>query len=529
MNSPPSHPDISSLQQQQIHADKILLIHQNMPVIILGNLLGAIPLTIILWSEDLAIQLMIWISVLYLVTFIRWLHCRSLNAKIKDRESIFIQGKEYILLVFLSGSIWGGAGFLFFNPDAVAPFTFLMLTLVAMVSSSMTALSSRFITYVCYAIPIMMPIIIKLFMQGLAFYSWMGLGTLAYLILSLAFSRNIHRSTDQSLYLKYKNLELVENLKQQTQAANKANKDKSRFLAAASHDLRQPLHAVNLFVETLSQKITDKQQLHDLNRICRGLDSLHELFDALLDITRLDTEVIQINLVDFELNELIQKLADQFSAEIASKQLHLQTNNCNKIIRSDPILLERMLRNLLSNAIRYTEKGSIEIVCDDNVNKQLQLHSELGKGTDFIIQIPLGNSTAKTSNIAPITVAKNKLQNIEVLVIDNETEILDAMQGLLGGWGCRFIGADSTKAALKHIHNGKQPDFILADYRLPGNINGCELVSNIRDELGDIPALIISGDIDTEVINEIKASGLTLLSKPLKPAQLRLAMARLIS
>lgn len=572
---------LSAQHRKEIQVDKILLVHKNMPIVMLGNLLGSIPLTAVLWSENNAKTLIVWFCCLYLLTFLRWLHYRAFDNNNDSMQRIFQQGNVYAFFALLSGCAWGSAGVLFFNPDAVAQFTFLILTLVCMISGSMTSLSSRPLSYVLYAIPAMLPIIIKMFMQGLAFYNWMGAAALAYLLLTLAFSRNIYHAINESLTLKYENIDLLDDLKQQTDAANKASHEKSRFLATASHDLRQPLHAINLFVETLDNKIATSEQQHELDRIRKGLQSLGGLFDALLDISRLDSEMVKTERVTFQLDELIKKIIDQFSSEAAIKNLDVRLNNSNQIVYSDPIMLERILRNLLSNAIHYTEQGNIEIFCLTNTNDTVSIHvldtgigiakenidkifdeftqlhnperdrrkglglglaivrrisdlldhpisvkSEIGKGTEFIITVPLGKNDDLTKSISRISANENQLDGLQVLVVDNEIDILEAMQGLIESWNCQFIGADSTETTLKLLRSGFIPDIILADYRMPGNLNGIELIKNIRNEFGDLPALIISGDTSVEVINEIEKNKLILLHKPIKPAQLRIAIAQ---
>ncbi|NOQ63252.1 MAG: response regulator [Methyloprofundus sp.] len=571
-----------NLNQQQINADKILIIHKNTPITLIGNLLGCIPPSIVLWNEQYATNITIWVCAVYLLTFIRWLHYRSLNPQNASLEKIVAQGKSYLLFILCAGCLWGSTSVLFFDIELEAS-TFLILTLITMISGSMTALSSQITAYASFAIPTMIPLILQMFLQGLAFYNWLGIGTSIYLLATFAFSRNMNHVINDFLVLKYANLNLVADLKKQTETANKANNDKSRFLAAASHDLRQPLHAVNLFIETLDNKISTEEQQYDLDRIRQGLDSLGELFNALLDISRLDSDTLPVNKIDFPIDELLQKLVEQFSLEAQAKRLKLSMRNGKQQVYSDPILLERLVRNLLSNAIRYTENGSIELFFSNELDGILQLHitdtgigipnkdkenifseffqlhnperdrnkglglglaivrrisrllehtidlySEPDKGTEFIIHLPIGKSKDQSINTQATTLSTNKLKNLEVLIIDNELDILEAMQTLLSAWECHVTIVESTEKALHLIADNNHPDFILADYRMPGNLNGCELVQLICQQAGYIPSLIITGDTGAEVFAEIKTANLLMLNKPIKPAQLRLAMTRLV-
>ena len=469
---------------------------------------------------------------------------------------------------------------MFFDPGAVEQFIFLFLTLFAMISGSMTSLSARPLNYLAYAVPAMLPITLNLFLQGTVFYYWMGVASLVYLVLTLVMSRNMHKSLHHSLMLKYENIDLLEDLKQQTEAAHRANRDKSRFLAAASHDLRQPLHAVNLFVEGLDAKLTTKEQAYDMERIRRGLDSLSGLFDALLDISRMDAGSLPVNPVHFRMEQLLRKLADAYTLEARAKGLALHVPPCDYIVRSDPVLLERMLRNLLSNAIRYTPSGEVRMKClpradhllvqvadtgpgipvqnQDDVFSEffqldnperdrrkglglglaivrrlsvlldhpVELHSSPGKGAVFSLRIPAGDAVATPTDIALVSRPENTLLGLQILVIDNETEILAGMRTLLEGWQCHFTGAESSAAALKQMEAGLRPDFIISDYRLPGKLDGCQLVDQLWRQTGRVPALLMSGDTSADIFRQANDAGLVLLAKPVKPAQLRVAMTR---
>ena len=588
MENPASEYDIAHQYQQEISADKVLLIHRHIPLILAANLVASIPLGLALWDIKFAIE---WLISIYLLSLIRWFHYRTLDHK-SDIDQIMSQGKIYIIFGGVSGCIWGFTMFLFFDPQNIQTFSFIIVTLAGIVSGSLHSLSPRPQTYAIFSIPATAPLALVTLIQGQTFYFWMGVATIGFMIVMLGISRATTRSVHESLLLKYENLHLVQVLKDQTQELEGQNKkiviaseDKSRFLAAASHDLRQPLHAINLFTETLNMKITETDQLQDLERIRRGLDSLGELFDALLDISRLDSATTPISKVNFKIDELLQKLDDQFSVGAQAKGLSLDISKCDETVVSDPILLERLIGNLLSNAIRYTKIGTINIffkkenderLCihiqdsgigipqenfDDIFNEFFQLHnferdrnkglglglaivqrisrlldltlsvhSELDKGTEFILQLPLGEATAPIENISSNqTSTENNLKNLQVMVVDNEIDILDGMQRLLQSWECSFTGVDATDKAIKMIEDGFRPDFLISDYRMPGDFNGCELIHYIRNTVGDLPAIVISCDTGPEIMNEIKKSGVTLLSKPIKPAQIRLTMIRNIN
>ncbi len=546
-------------------------------------MLGCLPLAILLWDSESHTTILSWVGATYLLTFIRWHHQRSLDSENASTEQIFRQGKVYTISVLASGIIWGSVAFLFFHPDMLDTFTAIIITLIVVIGASMIALSSRPLTYAVFAFPTIMPIVVMMFLQDNLLYKWSASGVLVYMAISLVFSRNMHRLINNSLTLKYQNIDLVADLKKQTKTANKANSDKSRFLAAASHDLRQPLHAVNLFVETLNKKLTTNTQKSDLLHIQQGLDSLDELFNALLDISRIDSETLQINKQHFLLGELINKCTDQYSIQATTKHLKLNVKNCNYYVYTDPVFLEQIISNLLSNAIRYTNEGQIDIYCSHKGDNCLQLHiddtgigiseknrteifnefyqlnnperdrnkglglglsivkrittllnyqlnftSKVGHGTKFTLVLPEGVKKEKISNTKQQPKVENKLNNLKVMLIDNEIEILHAMDNILNDWGCDLTSTDSVAKALELIKNGYQPEIILTDYRMPGEINGCELIQLVQQQIGNIPGVVITGDTDNDVIAEITTAKQVRLPKPIKPAQLRIAINHLI-
>ncbi len=368
------------------------------------------------------------------------------------------------------------------------------------------------------------------------------------------------------------------------QEAERANAAKSKFLAAASHDLRQPLHALGLYLDTLKKELTSDRQIELASKMSIAADALKDLFQRLLDISRLDAGIVVPDVIDCPLENLLDRLAVRFTPLAETKNLELKLTNSKQIVKTDPILLERIMDNLIANAIRYTSKGLIEIYAVDDeqnvvitiidsgrgipekehknifnefhqlhnperdrsrglglglsivkrlcklLNHQLDLTSTVGQGTKFCLHIPKGNPR----NIPKfINVPQRMLWDIEgmqVLVIDDEINIRDAMHKLLNGWGCKVACADSAVEALEIIKNNYRPDLIIADYRLRGSKNGVEAIQAVAKHLNhDLPGMIITGDTAPERLQEAAKSGYKLLHKPLNAGQLRVAVNHLLS
>jgi signal transduction histidine kinase len=386
-----------------------------------------------------------------------------------------------------------------------------------------------------------------------------------------ALAANVNKTSEQ-LGCLYQQIEL-------------ANLAKSRFLAAASHDLRQPLHALNLFLDQLRHERARAERDRLLARIDTAVASMNELFNALLDISRLDAGVLAPNPSDFPLDRLLKRIETTFMAAARDKGLRLRIVSSRAWVRSDFILLERILLNLVSNAVRYTERGGIVIgsrrrgdcaridVCDSGVGipegqrrnifgefvqlgseeregaaglglglaivdrlcgllgHPIELGSRVGTGSRFSILVPavpagvavIGGSAAPRAE--PIAGA-GKL----VVIIDDDESVRDSTCGLLQQWGCIVVAAGSVDAALANLAElGKQPDLIISDYRLAHGKTGFASIDRMRRSCGaQIPAFLISGDTAPERLREAHESGYYLLHKPVMPITLRSVVTQLL-
>jgi signal transduction histidine kinase/FixJ family two-component response regulator len=367
----------------------------------------------------------------------------------------------------------------------------------------------------------------------------------------------------------------VEERTRQFEAANQA---KSRFIAAASHDLRQPLHALGLFVEQLRGKLSASERAHIIRRIEDALSAMNELFSALLDISKLDAGATTINITVFPAAQLLAHAETTFAGAAREKKLSFKALPSDAWVRSDFILLEQIVFNLITNALRYTRDGGVLVGCrkrgdqlrievwdsgigipPDQHDKifgefyrlgepdrdrraglglglaivdrlcrllghPIEVKSTVGKGSVFAVTVPLApaNKRAIEASIVPRkqpSVPDGKL----VLVIDDDPLVLEGMSGIFRKWGCRVITADSDSKALKAAtEQDDRPDLIISDYYLANGRTGIETIEWLRGELAaEIPAFLISGDTDPATLLEAKAKGFHLLHKPVDPMALR--------
>ena len=367
----------------------------------------------------------------------------------------------------------------------------------------------------------------------------------------------------------------VEERTRQLEAANQA---KSRFIAAASHDLRQPLHALGLFVAQLHGKLRAAERSQLVGRIEDALSAMNELFSALLDISKLDAGATTVNITVFPVAQLLAHAETTFAGSAREKKLSFRALPSDAWVRSDFILLQQIVFNLVQNALRYTRHGGVVVGCrkrgeqlrievwDSGVGiaadqhdkifgefyrlgepdrdrraglglglaivdrlcrllgHPIEVKSTLGKGSVFAVTVPLAPANKRAIEASIVPRAQPSLANDKlVLVIDDDPLVLEGMSGIFRKWGCRVITADSGSNALKAAaEQDDVPDLIISDYHLANGRTGIETIERLRGEFSaPIPAFLISGDTDPATLHEAKVKGFHLLHKPVDPMALR--------
>ncbi|MCU7802327.1 MAG: response regulator [Candidatus Thiodiazotropha sp. (ex Lucinoma borealis)] len=355
-------------------------------------------------------------------------------------------------------------------------------------------------------------------------------------------------------------------------AAEVANQTKSHFLAAASHDLRQPLQAMTTINDLLKRKLCDKETLGLVNNLSDCLVNMNDLFNALLNVSQLESGSIKPKINTFPVGELLHRLDTTYRSLAEEKQLKLDLVQCSATIYSDPVLLYQILDNLVSNAIRYTKAGKVLVGCrrrgsmlrfevwdtgigiPESQREQIfdefhQLYNPardrskglglglaiaarsaclLGQEIDlrsrengslFSVQAPLV-FVGSTHEVAPCSseITGTTAPAVSLLIIDDNSIILRSLSYLMESYGYKVTGMKSGQETMAMIKKGTDCfDFIISDYRLPNGETGIELIKAIRQALGtDIPALIITGDLELTMSQLIEASGLRVLHKPVR-------------
>lgn len=504
-------------------------------------LMPALPLilTAALWPRLGGWRLGAWLGVALLLWALRQLVVRR-YPRGAELPRLRRWASEVAVVDLLGGLNWGLAGLSFLVPDS-APLQMLLITMIVGIS-----VGSIFAT--------------AYWPRSLFAYSLPAVGLTAV----------------QAIALQFENLALVEELRAQKELAEQASLAKSRFLAAASHDLRQPLHALGLFVSALRERAAAPELQPLVSRIERSVGALEGLLNALLDVSRLDAGVVEPQVRAFPARELFGRLSAEFAPLAQAKGLAWRCQGPALALRTDPALLETILRNLMSNAIRYTRQGEVAVEWraegqdvvvtvwdtgigipaqhqDDVFREFFQLHnperdrekgmglglaivdrltrllghplalrSTPGEGTTFELRVPAASEPAATA--AP-TVERNDDGALRVLVIDDEAAVREAMTLLLEEWGYHVLAVESADTALAVLNQA--PQAIVSDYRLRGEATGAEAIRRVQDAWGAaIPALLVTGDTAPERLQAAKDSGYPLLHKPVAPARLRSFLRR---
>ncbi len=381
--------------------------------------------------------------------------------------------------------------------------------------------------------------------------------------------------------------ERTRQLQTATIEAQQANQSKTRFLAAAGHDLLQPLNAARLYASALTERRLSAQNRAMARQTLISLDAVDGLLGALLDISKLDAGVQTVDRTTFRLGDLCDQLSREYGLLATKRQITLKRIGPSATVESDPRLLGRILRNYLSNALRYTPSGGRVLLgtrrrndrilvgvwdsgpgippdkqeeifeefrrLDSNADSgdqgmglglaivrriarmldhPLVLRSVPGQGSLFGVELPISRENTPQSLLPPPRrveqAAAGPLKNARILVIDNEPRILDAMCTLLEGWGCAPIAAKDLRQAKDRLGDAP-PDLIIADYHLNDGAVGLDVIMALRHQYGPtIPAIIATADFSDEVRQQSRAQGCHLLNKPLRHGKLRSLLAHLL-
>ncbi len=581
-------PDTEPTIQERVLREQVAALYATTASATIADVVVSWAVALLFWWRTDNTMALVWIAV-HSSQLLRYPYQAAyFKDPQRDRNVDLWARRHWIEMLWYSGT-WALAPWALL-PYADVPMTaVLVLIVLGVTSTGIPAVAPRWASVLCFALPMILGLIAALAWQGDTLHLFLALCCLVYLGVSLYIARSQHDMLTQTLLSRFEKEALAAQLEQQIRLTRQASEEKSRFLAAASHDLRQPLHAIGLFGATLERELQGHRAHPHAQHLQQAVQALHRSLGAMLDISRLDAGVVEVQRRPVALRELLLSLHRTFSARALDKGIELRIRSSDLVVSSDPVMLERMLNNLLENALKYTPAGGvllrvrprgdhalIEIVDTgigidpaqhdlifqefyqvDNPSRDrslglgiglsivrrisllldhpVTLRSGLGRGSRFAVRLALAKDAP--TQAAPVPGAA--LSETEcgplparVLLLDDELIVARGLQALMGTWGVELLCAvdeASARTVLQQAAQEQRPvELILCDMRLGHGVNGLDVARRLLSTTEPAPPLVmITGETAPQRLRELEDSGLPVLFKPVDPQQLRSTLADL--
>lgn len=582
--------DRPRLPEERMLVEQLRLQLGNIGASVIPTILLALLLVWVLSNETNALAMRAWAGTIILLKLYLARDARRLLAsEISPASARRLLARKMVLNA-IDGVAWGSLAWAALGTTTVAGSVLVVAVLAGVAGSSMSSLAPILPAFIVFGTAELIVLGAKLWSMDDPAYDALGVAAIIYTAALLGQARNGSRAARRAIGLRFENLELIERLRIETEhaqaahrAAEEANLAKSRFLAAASHDLRQPIHAQGLFLEVLSRTKLSADQYDVLANARATWQASAEMLDTLLDFSRIEAGVVEPQAQVFPLQPLLNKIENELAPQADAKGIVYRSRETHAVVRSDPALVALILRNFVSNAIRYTERGGVLVACrargeqvllevwDTGIGiepaqhqaifrefhqlgnaerdrrkglglglaiaqglaralgQELSLVSVPGRGSVFRLTLPAARAGVVADDGAEALPAPARVFDLRVLVIDDDESVRTGMRQLLGAWGCACDVADSIEEA-QALARTHQPGLVISDYRLRELRTGAEAIAALRAEFGaNLPALLITGDTAPQRLREARASGVPLLHKPLLPSQLYRAMTAVLN
>ncbi len=500
----------------------------------------------------------------------------------------------------VAATMWGVTGWVLYGQgvgtrDTGLQQTGLIIIVYTYCAVAIPVLSIQRRLYRTYAGLCFLPLVVRIALVGDIDHYQLAGELVVIFAFTVVLANSYRLALRRAMDLKLQADELAGRLRIETLAAEAArreaeiaNRAKTQFFTAASHDLRQPLHAMGLFAEALRQRVHEPEVAQLVNSINESVDALEGLFSELLDITRIDSGGVEVHAQHFIVGDILRKLRLHFEPSAFEKGLALRLRGGERVLHGDPLLVERILRNLVSNAIRYTNDGSVLVSCRQRgdkallqvwdtgvgireqertrifeefyqvpnsvavspeqrrglglglaivkrlaglMNAPLTVHSRPGHGTVFGLELPLGQAPrvapAALPGKGPIRLT---LAGRLIVIVEDEPAVRAGLEVLLRGWGAEIASFDSVtaSAAWAGASDPEQvkPDLLIVDYRLEEGMNGVDAITALRSRFGaSVPAILVTGSTMTGHEKDAQLHDFHLLIKPVVPNKLRAMIA----
>ena len=540
---------------------------------------------LILYRELADPWVLVWAFAMHLNQLVRYLFTLRYLAAFEAAEQDPRWARFFIFLMGVNGVTWGLAPLMFFPEADTVLMSFISLVTLGIYSGGLAWMAPVKAAVMSYSLPIMVMLTLALLVQDEYIFKLASVMTLIYLMNSWKFVLQHHQLLTDSLMDRYEKVALADKLARQVELVEKASEEKTRFLAAASHDLRQPLHAIALFSAVLERALAQSHHHDTASRMANSVRLLGSSLDAMLDISRLDAGTIEVNRRPVALQRLFEALNSLFSAQAGEKDLELRVRPSPLWVDTDADLLQRMLTNLVANALKYTHEGGVLVVARQRqgavwievrdtglgmareelgrifnefyqinnpgrdrsmglgiglsiVNRISQLldhpievRSRLGKGSTFRLKLPLAQPVAcPPKEIATPAPGQETAWPERVLVLDDEKDILHAISSLLLQHGIEATCVstpEQARAALQAQDAANPHEVLLCDVRLANGEDGLAFAADLVVRMPLPPQVIlITGETAANKLQRLRESGFEVLFKPVSAHLLLDALSR---
>ena len=557
-------------RQEKILAGVIASVYRQVPQSVLGSIVGGFALVAVFWDTHPQNLLIGWFIAMLVESLVRLRVARAFARSNQAVERVHSWATWWVALAASAGVLWGTAGVVFFAPDHPTQQLVLVAVILGVAFGSLTLYATHRPALFFFLPLALLPLVARMVAEQDPAYYTASIVMLAVFGFTSFFGRNFGEAMTESVKNNYENEVLVGQLMNEKRlaedarkAAESATRSKTQFFAAASHDLRQPLQAIGIYVSLLKKRVQGPAEPLVAN-LSSAVDSLSKLVEELLEISRLDSGAIQPRIQQVLIDDIFKSLVQEFTPMAAGKGLALRVRRCNAAIESDPTLLMRVLRNLVANAIKYTSKGGVLLaarprsgmlsmeVWDTGAGiKQQELdrvfeefyRGESGKseggaggfglglsivkricgvlghplvvttrpgsGTVFRVEAGLSASPPRRPRAASAAAETplRALTGATIVVLEDNEEILNSMTRLLRSWGADILSSTSFNASLvKKLGMRTRIDLIIADQNLGNsNVSGVEAAFRIREIAGaPVPVVMLTAVQQLEVLAEFQ-------------------------
>ncbi len=577
------------LKDKYAFVEQVKLLVKQSPSMVLLTFLTTIVVTLALWGN-----VENWIPLLLMGSMIMLNGARLWHYnKIKNEEITLSNVKKnatfFVVYAFIGGAIWGSLGMI---PSLLPePFLLILVTILicGLVAGSVSYLSTYKVAFIAYAVPCITPFAIRCLLSQQEIFIAIGLLMTYFLAVNLFISHIMQNSVLRSINLVQENKKLIARLKYEKDTADEArniadykNEAKSRFLAVASHDLRQPLHAMVFFIEAMQHEKDPDKIKSLITKVAQTSEALRNLLGSVLDISKIEAGGMKPNRSHFSLNEVLTEVIQEFTELAQQKGLDLGYSTCARTVFSDKEMLGRIIRNLVSNAIHYTDLGYVNIYCEfdsgnvtiyvtdsgigipesnkkdvfreffqiadeagdgshglglglsivDGLGRllghEIYLKSEMNIGSTFSVKVPQGTLKKVVLESEELDILPGDVI-AKAIILGNEGASLESISGIMRHWGHIVADFNSCTEVMVFLESEDFiPDIVISDIKLR-DVSGIEAIDAIQRRIAkQIPGIILTGVGSGAITDNALSKGFSVLQKPVQPAKLRSIVSYLV-